>query len=106
MKRSKKEVAAAVERIEAVACTTIGDEPREVTLRPNDLRRLVDGLDDAAERDARQRAEIRALRKFALHIEQQLHSFGPRPNGIDQKYCTELGLMAGAALAPKRKARK
>lgn len=62
VKRSKGEIAAAVARIEAVACTTIGDAPRSLSLRPNDLRRIVDALDAAAASDAKKDATILTLR--------------------------------------------
>lgn len=59
MKRAVKE---ARERIEAVACTTIGNTPRTLTLRPNDLRRAVDGLDAAEAAEKRLRKQVADLK--------------------------------------------
>lgn len=96
MKRSMKEVKAAVERIEAVACTNIGDAPRSLEVRPNDLRRLVDAIDDLTDSDAALRAEVRRLRAdraTAFRLVSQMPGHALRQDVL-------------AALAPRKPARR
>lgn len=58
----KKATREARERIEAVACANIGCAPRRLWIRPNDLRRAVDGLDEAEATEKKLRAENRDLK--------------------------------------------
>lgn len=106
MRRSKKEVAAAVERVEAVACTNIGDALRELTLRPNDLRRLVDAIDDARDSGVRQRAEIRRLRAELREVKSAAREFIDAAGATDVAGPAEVRLSDLVALRPPKKGKR